>query len=360
MIPYGRQTIDDDDIEAVIAVLRSDWLTQGPAIERFEQTVIAATGARHAIAFSSGTAALHGACAAAGFGAGDRVATSPLSFVASANCARYMGADVSFVDIDPTTLNLDPTAVPDGLDGLVAVHYAGLPVDLSKLAHRPRVIIEDAAQALGAETPDGPVGNCARSEMTCFSFHPVKAVTTAEGGVVTTNDDVLADRLRRFRTHGIHRPVTDEPWFYEVLETGFNYRLTDIQAALGASQMGKLAFFMQRRRSIAARYDEELADLDLIPAPRPVDGFAHGYHLYPIRVSNRHGVFAGLRKRGIAPQVHYVPIHHHPVYKSELWSLPACDKAYAGILSLPIFPLLTDEDQSKVIEALGQLVGRRQ
>lgn len=359
MIPYGRQTIDDDDIEAVVAVLRSDWLTQGPAIEFFEQTVIDATGARHAIAFSSGTAALHGACAAAGFGPGDRVATSPLSFVASANCARYVGADVSFVDIDPETLNLDPTAVPAGLDGLVAVHYAGLPVDLSRLAHRPKVVIEDAAQALGAETPDGPVGNCARSEMTCFSFHPVKAVTAAEGGVVTTNNDALAERLRRFRTHGIHRPVTEEPWFYEVLETGFNYRLTDVQAALGASQMGKLAGFMQRRRSIAARYDEELAELDLIPAPKPVEGFAHGYHLYPIRVRDRHGVFTGLREHGIAPQVHYVPIHHHPLYATETYALPACDEAYSGILSLPIFPLLTDEDQSKVIEALGQLVGPR-
>lgn len=359
MIPYGRQTIDEDDIEAVIAVLRGDWLTQGPAIERFEQTVIDKTGARFAVAFSSGTAALHGACAAAGFGSGDRVATSPLSFVASANCARYMGADVSFVDIDPATLNLDPTSVPGGLDGLVAVHFAGLPVDLSRLAHRPAVVIEDAAQALGAETPDGPVGNCARSEMTCFSFHPVKAVTTAEGGVVTTNDDDLANRLRRFRTHGIHRPVTDEPWFYEVLETGFNYRLTDVQAALGASQMGKLNDFMQRRRSIAARYDEELADLDLIPAPKPAKGFAHGYHLYTIRVRNRHGVFMGLRERGIAPQVHYVPIHHHPMYAFRSWDLPACDEVYAGILSLPIFPLLTDSEQSEVIEALRELVGPR-
>ena len=359
MIPYGRQTIDDDDIEAVVAVLRGDWLTQGPAIERFEQTVIDATGARHAIAYSNGTAALHGACAAAGFGPGDHVATSPLSFVASANCARYMGADISFVDIDPATLNLDPAAVPDGLDGLVAVHFAGLPVDLEGLAHRPKVVIEDAAQALGAETPDGPVGNCARSDMTCFSFHPVKPVTTAEGGVVTTNDPALADRLRRFRTHGIHRPATDEPWFYEVVETGFNYRLTDVQAALGASQMGKLADFMRRRRDIAARYDEELADLDLISAPRPPAGFAHGYHLYPIRVRDRREVFLGLRKRGIAPQVHYVPIHHHPVYASASWTLPACDEAYAGILSLPIFPLLTDDEQSTVIEALRDLVGPR-
>ena len=359
MIPYGRQTIDDDDIEAVVAVLRGEWLTQGPAIERFEQTVLDATGARHAIAFSNGTAALHAACAAAGFGPGDRVATSPLSFVASANCARYVGADVTFVDIDPATLNLDPAAVPGDLDGLVAVHFAGLPIDLGQLAHRPKVVIEDAAQALGAETPDGPVGNCARSEMTCFSFHPVKAVTTGEGGVVTTNDNELADRLRRFRTHGINRPLTKEPWFYEVIETGFNYRLTDIQAALGESQMSKLAYFMQRRRSIAARYDEELADLDLVLAPRPAEGFAHGYHLYPIRVHDRHRVFMGLRECGIAPQVHYVPIHHHPLYASEAWALTACDEAYAGILSLPIFPLLTDDEQSRVIEALRQLVGAK-
>lgn len=358
MIPYGRQTIDEDDIDAVVAVLRGDWLTQGPAIERFEAAVAEAVDARHAVAYSNGTAALHGACAAAGLGPGDQVATSPLSFVASANCARYVGADVSLIDIDPDTLNLDVAAVPEGLDALVAVHFAGLPVDLSGLAHRPRVIIEDAAQALGASTPDGPVGNCARSDMTCFSFHPVKPVTTAEGGVVTTNHDELAERLRRFRTHGIHRPETDERWYYEVVETGYNYRLTDVQAALGASQMRKLDAFMARRREIAARYDHELADLDLTIAPRPAVGFEHGYHLYPIRVADRRGVYDGLRDRGIAPQVHYVPIHHHPVYAGE-WNLSACDEAYAGILSLPIFPLLTDENQGAVIAALRDLVGPR-
>ncbi|MEO1062028.1 MAG: UDP-4-amino-4,6-dideoxy-N-acetyl-beta-L-altrosamine transaminase [Actinomycetota bacterium] len=359
MIPYGRQTIDDDDIQAVVDVLRGDWLTQGPAIEVFERAVCEATDARFAVAYANGTAALHGACAAAGVGPGDRVATSPLSFVASANCARYLGAEVSFVDIDPATLNLDPTGVPAGLDAVVAVHFAGLPVDLSKLAERPRIVIEDAAQALGAATPDGPVGNCARSDMTCFSFHPVKPVTTAEGGVVTTNDPDLADRLRRFRTHGIHRPETDERWYYEVIETGFNYRLTDVQAALGTSQMRKLDAFMSRRREIAARYDVELAELDLLAAPQPPAGFEHGYHLYPIRVADRRGVYDGLRDRGIAPQVHYVPIHHHPVYASDQWDLPACDEAYAGILSLPIFPLLTDGEQTKVIEALRELVGVR-
>ncbi len=357
MIPYGRQTIDDEDIQAVVDVLRGDWLTQGPAIERFEDAVRDFVGARHAVAYANGTAALHGACAAAQLGEGDVVATSPLSFVASANCARYVGADVALVDIDPATLNLDPTAVPADIDALVAVHFAGLPVDLSALEHRPRFVIEDAAQALGAFTPDGPVGNCARSDMTCFSFHPVKPVTTAEGGVVTTNDDELAERLRRFRTHGVHRPDTDERWYYEVIETGFNYRLTDMQAALGASQMRKLDEFMARRREIAARYDEELQGLALTTAPRPPDGFGHGYHLYPIRVADRRGLYDGLRDRGIAPQVHYVPIHHHPIYASDEWELPECDAAYAGILSLPIFPLLTDEDQRVVIQAIQELVG---
>jgi dTDP-4-amino-4,6-dideoxygalactose transaminase len=240
VIPYGRQCIDDDDVEAVVKVLRGDFLTQGPMVEHFEEQLAATVEARYAVAFSNGTAALHAACAAAGLGAGDLVVTTPLTFVASANCARYVGASVDFVDIEPGTLNLDPSLVPAHADALVAVHFAGLPVALDRLAHRPRVVLEDAAHAIGARTPDGPVGNGAHSDMTTFSFHPVKTVTTGEGGAVTTNDPALAERLRRFRSHGVVHKPEQGGWYYEVETLGFNYRLTDLHAALGASQLTKL------------------------------------------------------------------------------------------------------------------------
>jgi UDP-4-amino-4,6-dideoxy-N-acetyl-beta-L-altrosamine transaminase len=351
-IPYGRQTIEDDDIEAVVAVLRGDWLTSGPTIEAFEGAVAEYVGARHAVAFSNGTAALHGCCSAAGLGPGDTVATSALTFVASANCARYVGADVKLVDIDPNTLNLDPGQVPGDIDGLVAVHFAGLPVDLAALPSRPRVLIEDAAQALGAWTPDGPVGNCARSDMTSFSFHPVKPVTTGEGGIVTTNDDTLADRLRRFRNHGIVRVPERGGWYYDVIDEGFNYRITDIQAALGLSQMNKLGRFIERRQELAARYDERLAELPVMTAPRAPEGFGHGYHLYTIRVDQRRAVYELLREHGILTQVHYVPVHHHPRFTYLDGALPQTDKAYDGLLTLPLFPTLTDTEQDRVVDTL--------
>jgi perosamine synthetase len=267
VIPYSRQQVDEDDIAAVAAVLRGDWLTTGPAVTTFEDDLARAVGAKHAVAFTSGTAALHGATAAARLGPGDLVATSALSFAASASCARYVGADVTFVDIDPDTLNLDPAGVPAEADALVAVHFAGLPVDLGALPHRPRVVIEDAAHALGAATDDGPVGSCARSDMCVLSFHPVKAITTGEGGAVTTNDDDLADRLRVFRSHGIRHKPEVGGWYYEIEEIGFNYRLTDIQAVLGSSQLRKLDAFIDRRNEIAARYRELLADDEAIELP---------------------------------------------------------------------------------------------
>lgn len=352
MIPYGRQSVDEDDIAAVVAVLRGDWLTQGPHVEAFEEALAGAVGARHAVAFANGTAALHGACAAVGLGPGDRVATSTLSFVASANCARYVGADVELLDIDPATLNLDPAAVPAGLDGLVAVHYAGLPVDLASLAHRPRVVIEDAAHAIGARTPDGPVGNCARSDLCCFSFHPVKTITTGEGGAVTTNDDQLAEALRRFRSHGMVRRPDRGGWAYEVAELGFNYRLTDLQAALGTSQLAKLERFVEARERLARRYDEALADLPVVRPPAAPAGFVHGRHLYPVRVQHRAEVYDHLRAGGIGAQVHYIPIHQHPLHRGE-GRYPAADEAYAGLLSLPLHPSLSDADQGRVIDVLA-------
>lgn len=352
MIPYGRQSVDEDDIAAVVAVLRGDWLTQGPHVEAFEQALAATVDARHAVAFANGTAALHGACAAAGLGPGDRVATSTLSFVASANCARYVGAGVELLDIDPATLNVDPAAVPAGLDGLVAVHYAGLPVDLASLPHRPRVVIEDAAHAVGACTPDGPVGSCARSDLCCFSFHPVKTITTGEGGAVTTNDDALAEALRRFRSHGMVRQPERGGWFYEVAELGFNYRLTDLQAALGTSQLAKLDGFIAARERIARRYDERLADLPVVRPPGAPEGFVHGRHLYPVRVPDRDHVYERMRAAGIGVQVHYVPIHRHPLHAGR-GTFPAADKAYAELLSLPLHPSLSDADQDRVIDVLA-------
>jgi UDP-4-amino-4,6-dideoxy-N-acetyl-beta-L-altrosamine transaminase len=359
VITYGRQAIDDDDIAAVVETLRGDWLTQGPAIERFEAALVAATGARHAVAFCNGTAALHGAVAAAGLGPGDVVTTSPLTFIASANCARYVGAGVALVDIDPATYNIDVARIDPSVDALVAVHYAGLPVDLAALAHRPRVLIEDAAHALGAMTPDGPVGNCARSDMCCFSFHPVKPVTTAEGGAVTTNSDELAASLRRFRSHGIVAHHERGGWYYEVESLGYNYRLTDVQAALGVSQMRKLERFISRRNEIAARYDELLADLPCSTPPHAPSGARHGYHLYAVQVDRRAEVFAALRARSIGVQVHYVPVHHHPISHETLvpeGGLPHCDRVYERLLSLPIHPSLTDGDQDRVVAAVREVL----
>lgn len=352
MIPYGRQSLDGDDIAAVVAVLEGDWLTQGPAVPAFEEALAARVGATHAVAFANGTAALHAAAATTGLGPGDHVVTSPLSFVASANCARYVGADVGFVDIRPDTLNLDPAQVPDHADALVAVHFAGLPCDLSTLAHRPRVVIEDAAHALGAETPDGPVGNCALSDACVFSFHAVKAITTGEGGAVTTNDGALADRLRRFRNHGVDRRTDRGGWAYDVAAAGFNFRLTDLQAALGSSQLRKLERFMGRRSDLAARYDDRLAGLPVELPPAAGDGFRHAYHLYPVRVADRGKVYGALRERGIGVQVHYVPIPLHTRFGGSVAAWPASAAAYEVLLSLPLFPGLTDEDQDEVVRCL--------
>lgn len=356
MIPYGRQSIDEDDIAAVVAVMRSDLLTQGPAVEEFEAALVATTGARHAVAFANGTAALHAATAVAGLGPGDVVATSPLSFAASANCARYVGAEVRFVDIDPDTLNLDVSAVPDDIDALVAVHYAGLPIDLTKLPRRPRVVIEDAAHAIGASTPDGPVGNCAHSDMTCFSFHPVKTVTTGEGGAVTTNSADLAVTLRRFRHHGISK-CSDEPfWKYDITEIAYNYRLTDLQAALGTSQLRKLEQFVHRRNEIAQVYRDAFGNDGRIELPPAAPaGWRHGHHLFPIMVDERDRVFDELRAAGIGVQLHYVPTYRFSSFAGTgvPADFPETERAFARMLSLPMFPALTDDEQARVVESLG-------
>ena len=358
MIPYGRQSVDDDDIAAVVEVLKGDWLTQGPAVDEFEATLCEVTGARFSVAFSSGTAALHAAVAAAGLGTGDVVATSALTFAASANCALFVGARAALIDIDPTTLNLDLGSVTPDFDALVAVHYAGLPADLSLLRHRPRVLIEDAAHALGATTPDGPVGNCAHSDMCTLSFHPVKAVTTGEGGAVTTNSAELADRLRSFRNHGMVRKPDVGGWYYEIETLGYNYRLTDIQAALGRSQLSKLGRFVSRRQELAQRYGEQLADLPVTLPPSPPAGFTHAYHLYPIQVEDRGHVYDALRSAGIGVQVHYVPLYHHPLLSAtgSPNQFPRTEAAYQRLLSLPLHPTLSDDDQGLVVAALKELL----
>ena len=362
MIPYGRQLIEPDDIEAVTAVLRGDWLTGGPAVDAFERALCAQTTARHAVVFSNGTAALHAALSVAGIGPGDHVLTSPLSFVASANCARYVGATADFVDIDPKTLNVDPTAVGP-CDALVAVHYAGLPVDLSALTTRPRVVVEDAAHALGAFTPDGPVGNCARSDMCTFSFHPVKAITAGEGGAVTTNSDALADALRRFRSHGTVRRPELGGWYYDVETLGYNYRLTDMQAALGTTQLAKLARFVTRRNELAERYRDLLAPLPIDLPPEAPPEVRHAYHLFAVRVPERRAVYDAMHAAGIGVQVHYVPIYKHPLFADAGRTgadFPETERAYDGLLSLPLYPGLSEADQDRVVEVLSRCVASSQ
>ncbi len=364
MIPYGRQSIDEHDIEAVVAVLRSDWLTQGPAVEAFEADLAERVEARHAVVFANGTAALHGAMAAGGIGPGDRVLTSPLSFVASANCGRFVGADVGFVDIDPATWNIDLDAVT-ACDALVAVHYAGLPVELDELerrGNRPRLVVEDACHALGARTPSGPVGNCAHSDMTVFSFHPVKTITTGEGGAVTTNSDELADALRRFRCHGMVRRPELGGWYYEIDELGYNYRMTDLQAALGRSQLAKLGSFVAMRNALADRYRRRFAEFappGLVLPPAPAPDTRHAYHLFPVLVSDRNHVYDQLRELGIGAQVHYLPIYRHPLYARAGFdpaSFPVTEHVFHGVLSLPLHPTLTRSEQDTVIEAVVRVL----
>lgn len=356
MIPYGRQSLNQDDIDAVVKVLKGDWLTQGPTIERFESAVAEYAGAEHAVAFSSGTAALHGAAWAAGLGPGDVAYTSPLTFMATPNAARYVGATPGLIDISPDTWNIDLALLPDNADAVFPVHYAGLPVDLAEpgWTKRPRVVIEDAAHALGAHTPDGPVGNCAHSDMTCFSFHPVKPITTGEGGMVTTNDSDLADRLRRFRTHGIVRKPEKGGWYYEISELGHHYRMTDIQAALGLSQLARLDDFIASRNEIAYYYRQELGELSIELPPSAPAGHLHGYHLFPVVVPKRAHAFDEFHRRGMRVQVHYVPVHHHPIsidLHNPGTRFPETEKVYEGLLTLPIHPELTDAELSEVVSA---------
>lgn len=374
VIPYGRQNITEDDIAAVTEVLRSDFLTQGPAVPRFEQAVCAASGASHAVAVNSATSALHIACLALGVGPSDHVWTVPNSFVASANCARYCGAAVDFVDIDPATWNMSVAALAAKLAAaprppkvIVPVAFAGRACDLAPmrdLADRYGfAILEDASHAIGGRYADQPIGCGRYADIAVFSFHPVKIVTTAEGGAAATNDAALAGRLRLLRTHGITRDpalmeqTSDGPWYYEQIALGLNYRMTDLQAALGASQMCRLAAFVERRAALSARYDALLAELPVQrPAPdAPASRSAR--HLYPVVVeaSKRRAVFERLRAEGIGVNVHYIPVHLQPYYRRlgfKPGDFPNAEAYYAGALSLPLFPDLTEAQQDRVVASL--------
>ena len=372
-LPYGRQTIEPADVDAVAEALGDPFITQGPRVEEFERAFAEAVGARYAVAFSSGTAALHGAAIAAGLQAGDEVLTTPISFVASANCALFAGARPVFADIDGRTANLDTaTAARDGhldrVKACVVVSLAGLPADLSPLQEARRrgvVVIEDGCHALGALRGGRPVGGGAHADMTVFSLHPVKAITTGEGGVVTTDSRELAERMWSFRSHGI-RPAqaSEDPmlggWHYEIESLGFNYRITDFQCALGLRQLEHLERFIEARNQIAERYHERLDEVPGLSLPaRAQPGDRHAYHLFVVRFPEgprrRRVVYDALRAAGIGVQLHYVPIPQHALYRRlgyTLDGLPEAQAYWEQALSMPMFPTMTSGDVARVVEEL--------
>jgi UDP-4-amino-4,6-dideoxy-N-acetyl-beta-L-altrosamine transaminase len=385
MIPYGRQDISDADVEAVVATLRSDWLTQGPAVPRFEAEFARRCNATHAVAASNATASLHIACLALGLGPGDLLWTTPNTFVASANCARYCGADVDFVDIDPRTYNMSVAVLETKLAAaraagrvpkiVVPVHFAGQACEMRAMRRLADEygfrIIEDASHAVGADYGNAPVGDCQFSDVAVFSFHPVKIITTGEGGMATTNDAALASRMATLRTHGITRDPqqmigeSQGPWYYQQIALGLNYRMTDIQAALGASQLTRLSQFVERRRELARRYDELLARM---PVTRPWQhpDTRSAWHLYVVRVEQRRtgrarrDVFEGLRKAGIGVNVHYIPVHLQPYYRDlgfRAGMFPEAERYYDEAITLPLFATMTDAEQDTVVSALAQVTG---
>lgn len=380
MIPYGRQDIVQADIDAVVAVLESDFLTQGPMVPRFEQSVAQHVGCAHALAVNSATSALHIACLALGLGPGDRLWTTPVTFVASANCGLYCGAQVDFVDIDPRTYNLCPQALSLKLaqaekNGslpkvLVAVHLCGQPCDMvaiHNLAQRYGFkVIEDASHAIGGKYLDAFIGNCRYSDITVFSFHPVKIITTAEGGMAVTNDAKLAEKMALLRSHGITRDpaqmthAADGPWYYQQVDLGFNYRMTELQAALGVTQMERLGQYVARRHELAKRYDDYLTDLPVVIPWQHTDSYS-GLHLYVIRlqlekINKSHlEVFEGLRKLGIGVNLHYIPVHTQPYYKDmgfKTGDFPEAERYYAEAISLPMFQTMSEAQQDEVVQAL--------
>ncbi len=384
MIPYGRQEITQEDIDSVVDVLRSDYLTQGSKVPEFEKSIQDHCGVAHALAVNSATSALHIACLALDSGPGDEVWTSPISFVASANCARYCGASVDFVDIDPRTYNLSTEALEDKLKDrknsggilpsiVIPVHMGGQSCDMEAIQALGNEygfrIIEDASHAIGGRYRDEPIGNCRYSDITVFSFHAVKIITTAEGGIATTEDAALAQKMALLRNSGVTRDPSlmtrpaDGQWYYEQLELGYNYRMTDIQAALGCSQMRRLDEKVSIRHQIADRYDAELAALPLV-LPFREDFSYSAFHLYVVLLeealaADRGAVFEALRERGIGVNVHYVPVHTQPYFRQmgfKAGDYPCAEDYYARTLSIPLFPSLTREQQDEVIAALTSVL----
>jgi len=384
MIPYGRQDITQADIDAVTAVLRSDFITQGPQVYAFERAVADYCGAAHGVAANSATSALHLACLALGLGEGGLLWTSPNTFVASANCGRYCGADVDFVDIEQHTGNIDVEALALKLkqaehqgrlpDIVVPVHFAGQSCDMARIAELAERygfrVIEDASHAIGGRYRKEPIGNCRYSDITIFSFHPVKIITTGEGGLATTNDPELAQRINLLRSHGVTRDPElmtqepDGPWYYQQVDIGFNYRMTEIQAALGLSQLDRLDDYVRRRHMLADRYDRLLADLPLRPLTRQTDGLS-ALHLYVVRLErtaqsrSHRAVFEALREAGIGVNLHYIPVHTQPYYRNmgfQSGDFPEAERYYAEALSLPMFPKLTEAEQDQIVAALQRVL----
>lgn len=372
MIPYGRQTIEEDDIQAVVDVLRSDYLTTGPKIAEFEKMVADYVGAKYAVAISNGTSALHAACFAAGIQPGDEVITTPLTFAASSNCVLYCGGTPVFADVDLKTYNIDPEdirrKITDKTKAIIAVHLAGQPCDMDEIhkiaKEHDLLVIEDGAHALGSVYKGKKVGTL--SDMTTFSFHPVKPITTGEGGMIVTDNEEFYQKMMLFRSHGITRDENlmtrnDGSWFYQQLDLGYNYRITDIQCALGCSQMRKLDRFLARRKEIVTRYNEAFADCENIIIPYQLPETESGWHLYIVQVKNcdRRKVFEALREQGIAVNVHYIPVYLHPYYQEHGYKDVHCKNAeevYSHIISLPLYPTLTVEEQEYVIETLKHVI----
>lgn len=384
-IPYGRQNITEEDIDAVVNVLKSDYLTQGPKVPEFEDAIQEHCNVRYALAMNSATSALHAACLALDVGKGDIVWTTPITFVASANCALYCGATVDFVDIDPKTYNLSTQALKQKLEAakekgqlpkvVIPVHLSGQPCDMKGIFRLSKEygfsIIEDASHAIGGKYEDEPIGNCQYSDITIFSFHPVKIITTAEGGVATTNNKDLSQKMDLLRSHGITRDTElmtsepDGPWYYQQIDLGFNYRMTEMQAALGVSQIERLQSITDRRHEIAKRYNEKLANLS-VTVPFQIEESYSGLHLYVIRLKlddievTHLEVFNALRAANIGVNLHYIPVHIQPYYQKhfgfKIGDFPQAEQYYREAISLPLYPDLNVEQQDYIVQTLGSIL----
>ncbi|UCZ52946.1 UDP-4-amino-4,6-dideoxy-N-acetyl-beta-L-altrosamine transaminase [Bacillus shivajii] len=375
-LPYGRQWIDEDDIQSVVNVLKGDYLTTGPAVVEFEQAVASYVGAQYAVAFSNGTAALHGACFAAGIGEGDEVITTPMTFAASSNCVLYQGGKPVFADIDPKTYNIDPKKVKELINentkAIIPVHFTGQPVAIDEIHQLAKnynlVVIEDAAHALGATYKEKKIGSL--SGMTMFSFHPVKHITSGEGGVITTNNEEFYQKLLQFRSHGITRESdklieNHGPWYYEMQFLGFNYRMTDIQAALGTSQLKKIDKFVDLRKKYVSIYNKAFKELKEVQIPYQEQYGSSSWHLYIIRLNldkllgDRKEIFEALLNENIGVNVHYIPVHLLPYYTQLGYQRGICpnsEKLYEEIITLPLFPAMTEEDVMDVIAAVNKVI----